>query len=163
MDRKTRKLVLRLVVKHQTDTIKNRFMRMNIFALLTVMRMRYQEHVSLMWRYFHRLYPARRAWRLERSHEEFEQNYLRLQPDLGYWQENFRMRRESFEYLVNLCEPFMQKQDTRYRLAIPTPKRIAVALSWLANGGSLRHAGSSFGVPRSTAHTIVNEKIHTTT
>ena len=53
----------------------------------------------------------------------------------------------------------MRKRDTRFRWAIPVPKCVSEVLSWLVNGGSQGHAGSSFGVFQPTTQVIIDELI----
>ncbi len=40
----------------------------------------------------------------------------------------------------------MKKEDTNMRETIPVPKRVGVAIWWLANGGSYRSIGQTFGI-----------------
>ena len=47
------------------------------------------------------------------------------------WNEMFRMSRESFNILLGLLEDDLVRQDTKFRLAIPPAKRLAIALFYL--------------------------------
>ena len=47
------------------------------------------------------------------------------------WNEMFRMSHESFNILLGLLEDDLVKQDTKFRLAIPPAKRLAIALFYL--------------------------------
>ena len=69
------------------------------------------------------------------------------------------MTRETFKCITGICAPFLQKEDTRprFKQAIPLPKRVAVGLYWLANGGSQKTAGVPFGVSRSASREIITD------
>ena len=42
------------------------------------------------------------------------------------WKEDFRMKGSTFAKLVAILTPYLQNQDTRFRLAIPVEKRVAI-------------------------------------
>ena len=67
------------------------------------------------------------------------------------------MRKETFEGIVQLVGPQMQRQDTQLRSAIPIQKRVAIAVWRLAIGDSYRAIGTVFGVGKSTAIEIALE------
>ena len=69
------------------------------------------------------------------------------------------MKRERFDYICQICAPFLQKQDTRFRETIPLHKRDAVALNWLAHGWSQQSAGAPFRIARSTSQEIISKFI----
>jgi len=45
-----------------------------------------------------------------------------------WWKENFRVVRDTFEYICQLVGPALQQQNTRMRDAIPVPKRVGASL-----------------------------------
>lgn len=71
-----------------------------------------------------------------------------------YWKEHFRMTKDTFLELVNLVAPAISRRDTMLRDAIPTPKRVAIALWRMACGGSFRDIATHFDVGKSTCVTI---------
>lgn len=74
-----------------------------------------------------------------------------------YWNRHFRLKKETFEGILQLVGPQMQRQDTNLRSAIPVQKRVAIALWRLATGDSYRAIGTVFGVGKSTAVEITLE------
>ena len=57
------------------------------------------------------------------------------------WQKEFRMTYRQFCKLVDMLSPFIQKEDTNMRAAIPNNKTIAIALHRLGYGGTFYMAG----------------------
>ena len=49
----------------------------------------------------------------------------------------FRMSRESFNILLGLLQDDLVRQDTKFRLAIPPAKRLAIALFYLHDGNMM--------------------------
>ena len=148
MDGEERTLLLTIMHLLREDT-KRRFRMLKQLFFITIMRLSDHQHLTAsLWKHFNNTYRPPQAWQLQRPQHEFDAYFSNQQPDLGYWKENFRMQRETFEYIHNICTPFLQKQDTRFRRAIPLSKLVTVALYWLANGGSVRKAGRNFGVSR---------------
>ncbi|XP_013409304.1 protein ANTAGONIST OF LIKE HETEROCHROMATIN PROTEIN 1 [Lingula anatina] len=106
--------------------------------------------------------PERTIWSRERSSHWWERIVNETFDDRD-WQESFRMRRETFEYLVN-----------ELALHLPTPgmwrsismrRRVAVTLWILAHGTDYRTVGHLFGLGRSTVcmifrHTVVALATH---
>ena len=68
-----------------------------------------------------------------------------------WWKENFRVSRETFNFICATVGPAIQRQDTILRAAIPLEKRAAVGLQRLATGDSYRSCGLMFGIAKSTA------------
>ena len=73
------------------------------------------------------------------------------------WLDNFRVSRSTFLYLCNKLKPSISKQDTIMRKAIPTEKRVALTLWFLATGSEYRTIGHLFGVAKSTVCMITKE------
>ena len=50
------------------------------------------------------------------------------------FQQTFRMSRDSFEHLHQILEPHIQRQDTQFRNAIPSKRRLAIFLYHITLG-----------------------------
>ena len=61
-----------------------------------------------------------------------------------WWKENFRVSRETFNFICANVGPVIQRQDAILRAAIPLEKRAAVGLWRLATGDSYRSCGLMF-------------------
>ncbi|XP_034057701.1 protein ALP1-like isoform X2 [Gymnodraco acuticeps] len=70
---------------------------------------------------------------------------------------NFRVSRQSFDYICNQVSGVMGRRDTNYRLCIPNKKRVAIALWKLATGGEYRTISHFFGVGQSTVCLCVQD------
>lgn len=68
-----------------------------------------------------------------------------------------RMSYASFEYLLNLVSPLIQKNDTLFRDAISAGERLALTLHYLATGHSFRSLQYLFRIPQCTISMIVPE------
>ena len=73
------------------------------------------------------------------------------------WKKHFRVTRDTFDYICQLIEGDLQKEDTRLRKAVPVYKRVAVALWRLGSENSYRTTGITFGLGKSTVIKICNE------
>ena len=73
------------------------------------------------------------------------------------WMENFRMSRETFQYLCDQLRPLVQKQNTRMRRPVSTEHRVAITLWVLATPAEYRSVAHLFGLARCTVCKIVNE------
>ena len=60
------------------------------------------------------------------------------------WYDNFRVSRETFEYIVSEIENEITLKDTRMRKAIPSRKRVAIALYYLGSTAEYRTCNSKF-------------------
>lgn len=69
--------------------------------------------------------------------------------------QNFRVSRQSFEYICNEVKHAMVKTNTNYRLSTPLRKRVAIALWKLATGSEYRTISHLFGVGLSTVFNCV--------
>ena len=71
--------------------------------------------------------------------------------------QNFRVSRESFEYICDQVRHLMGRVNTNYRLAVPLRKRVAIALWKLATGSEYRSISHLFGVGISTVFNCVED------
>ena len=77
--------------------------------------------------------------------------------DTRDWVENFRMKRETFDYLCDKLCPSIIRQDTRFRTAISLEQRVAITVWCLATPCKYRTVAHLFGVARSTVCEIVQD------
>jgi hypothetical protein len=71
----------------------------------------------------------------------------------------FRMTKPAVFALSDLLKPHVQKQDTKYHLAIPVLVRIAVTLFKLTHGASLFVCSEMFVVGKSTCSAILRQTV----
>jgi hypothetical protein len=72
----------------------------------------------------------------------------------------FRMTKLIVSALSDLLKPHIQKQDTKYRLAIPILVRVVVTLFKLTQDASLFVCSEMFVVGKSTCSTILRGTDH---
>ena len=94
------------------------------------------------------VYPRPQRW-----FEEMYNNRLLRAP----WKDHFRVTREKFDFICQLVERDLQKEDKRLRKAIPVHKRVAIALWRYGCGNSYRTTGITFGIGKSTVIKICDE------
>ena len=73
------------------------------------------------------------------------------------WKNEFRMLPSTSDFIVNLVEAGMRKEDPYFRKTISIQKRVPCALWQLSTGNSYRVVSKVFGVGRSTVSQIVKE------
>ena len=73
------------------------------------------------------------------------------------WLENFRLSKDTFDYLCTELTPYLQYQDTHLRKAVSVKKRVAITLWSLASPAEYRTVSHLFGVGRSTVCEVVHE------
>ncbi|KAJ3581651.1 hypothetical protein NHX12_019472 [Muraenolepis orangiensis] len=71
--------------------------------------------------------------------------------------QNFRVSRESFDYICDRLHDIIGRRNTNFRLSVPLRKRVAIAIWKLATGGEYRTISHLFGVGRSTVYNCVRE------
>ena len=81
-----------------------------------------------------------RAWVFPRPQNWFQQ-LLNSNALDHWWKENFKVSRDTFEYICQLVGPALQRQNTGMRDAIPVPKRVGASLWRLATGECYRSCG----------------------
>ncbi|CAF3068258.1 unnamed protein product [Rotaria sp. Silwood2] len=73
------------------------------------------------------------------------------------FKDNFRIQRSTFTQLINQIGPYLKKEDTILRAAIPVDKRIACALYLLGTTSELRTIGHLFGIGKSSAAYVLHD------
>ncbi|XP_043264894.1 uncharacterized protein LOC122404736 [Colletes gigas] len=68
-----------------------------------------------------------------------------------------RVPREVFDELLEMLTSKIQKEDTRYRSAIPASERLAVTLNFLATGNSYSSLALTFKISKQSISNIVPE------
>ena len=61
------------------------------------------------------------------------------------------MKRNTFDRLLAILRPFLQREDTRFRDCITPEKVLVIGIYRLAHGGSFENAGVAVNVGKSTA------------
>ena len=146
-----------LLEQHRQRTLQ----RMLAFAS-TFVAMRSLEMQRAAIQFFVNAYQNRRAWVFHRQFNEFDVYYdadLNTSKDLdpNYWIAHYRMGRETFEYVCRNVYDYIVKEELNMRETIPVPKRVGIAIWWLANGGSYRSVGQTFGVSPSIVGRITKD------
>ena len=67
------------------------------------------------------------AWVYPRPQGWFEEMY-RNPVMFSLWKNDFRVSKETFDYICQLVGPYLSRQNTRLRKAIPLNKRVSIAL-----------------------------------
>ncbi|KAM4026827.1 uncharacterized protein ACNLHF_022691 [Anomaloglossus baeobatrachus] len=104
----------------------------------------------------------RRMWTREWLRKRSQFSHMRLVREL---QENnphdfrnyLRMSEESFKLILESVKPYIQRQNTRMRAAVPAEERLAVTLRFLATGRSLQDLHFSAAISRPLLSTIIPE------
>jgi len=68
-----------------------------------------------------------------------------------------RMSSSTFNNLLKMIAPSIEKQDTNYRKAIPANERLAITLRYLATGDSYISLAYTFKVSKQTISRIIPE------
>ena len=109
--------------------------------------------------HFHNFSTPRRFWMIDYGQDWFQRLWQnRNQPIYQmFWKQEFRFQTETFEYIVNLLRPSIQKQNTFWREAITVEKRIALAIWRLPTGNLYKAISKVFGIGLSTACKLLAE------
>ena len=70
---------------------------------------------------------------------------------------NFRVERSTFLELIQQIGPYLQKNDTALRVAIPVEQRMALSLYLLGSSTEPRTIGHFFGIGKSTVGSILHK------
>ena len=101
------------------------------------------------------VFVDRSCWMVERSNVWFEM-VERAFTDKE-WYDNFRLSKETFEYIVSEIENEITRKDTRMRKAIPSRKRVAIALYYLGSTAEYRTIANLFGISPSFVCLCIKE------
>ena len=101
----------------------------------------------------------RRYWMINYEERWFEKTIARKDEPIfqELWKNEFRMLPSTSDFIVNLVEADMRKEDTYFRKTISIQKPVPCALWRLSTGNSCRVVSKVFGVGRSTVSQIVKE------
>ena len=111
--------------------------------------------------FFHQI-NFRGIWALERREFWFSNLWERRNDEecialQCQWKGDFWMSRKTFEIIVEIVRPRLQKQNARLRNAIPIKKRVTAAIWQLATGDSYRAVGKTFRIGKLTAVSITHD------
>ena len=100
----------------------------------------------------------RSCWYKRGRTDSWWQNIITgVTPD-EFWKKNFRLNKHSFFELLNILEPYIspdpKSPNTR---ALPADKKLAVALYYLKDSGSLNMTANAFGIAINTTSAVVSE------
>ncbi|XP_078594731.1 uncharacterized protein LOC144872428 [Branchiostoma floridae x Branchiostoma japonicum] len=99
----------------------------------------------------------RTIWSYVRLPATFWQKFVQGTLCDAEFYKRFRMTRDTFQMICDKLNPVLEKSDTRMRLAIPTKKRLAICIYWLASGDLMRSVADLFGVSEGSVSLIVHK------
>lgn len=82
-----------------------------------------------------------------------------LIPD-DYFKEQLRVRKETFEVILNHLNPHLTREDTAMHDCIPPEKVLAIGLYGLSHGNSYVSIGPTFNVGKSTVIGVVQDVVN---
>ena len=92
------------------------------------------------------------AWTVPRPRNSwFELHYLEQNIPEEYFRQQLRMKKNTFDSVLNILGHRLVREDTRFRNAIPAAKVLAIGLYRLGHGNSYKSIGPVFNVGKSTA------------
>ena len=101
--------------------MRRRFQRWRLLAMI-------QQSTAVLTRQIQRwgtkVRARRSVWSLPRPQLWFERLLNDRSLD-GWWKENFRVSRATFEYICRLVGPALSRQDTAMRATVPVEKRVS--------------------------------------
>ena len=103
-------------------------------------------------------------WTLPHPNESwFEIHYYDLTIPDGFFRQQLRMRRTTFQMLLNVIVPRITRLDTRFRNSVPPEiqKVLALALFRLAHGNSYISIAPAMNVGKSTVIEAVQDQART--
>ena len=140
--------------------IKIRKLKMLVFKMLHTSRTRLKHLYLTNYLLFTlKTRRARRVWEFEREERWFDAMVQRINDDDAQleWKKDFRVTGRTFQEIVRIVRPRLEKRDTQFRKAIPIEKRVAIAIWRLATGNAFRTISKTFAVGKSTAVQIHRE------
>ena len=157
-------LVLLVVIRHMMQAQKKSRRRSSKALLLEDLQSRIRRSNLVLNMNFLRLGLAmmgrvRRFWAIERPQHWFETvwNSQSMAGCDDYWRQEFRFSKETFMEIIRVVRPYLEKQNTNFRRAIPIEGRVAIAVWRLSTGNSYRSVASTFGCGKSTAIEITRD------
>ena len=69
------------------------------------------------------------------------------------------MSRETFQVLCAELYPYIFKNDTRFRNAVPVDKKVAATSYYLSDEGQMRKVANAFGIGKSTVSIIIRDEL----
>ncbi|CAH1263518.1 uncharacterized protein [Branchiostoma lanceolatum] len=99
----------------------------------------------------------REIWQYVRVPATFWQKFVQGCLCDAEFYKRFRMTRSTFQMICDKLNPVLAMTDTRMRSAIPTCKRLAICIYWLASGDLMRSVADLFGVSEGSVCVIVHE------
>ncbi|XP_055041197.1 uncharacterized protein [Misgurnus anguillicaudatus] len=100
---------------------------------------------------------ARSIWTFPRSSNWWLNICTTCTPE--EWYKHFRMHRQTFDQLCDTLRPWLTRQNTTYRRAVPVEARVAICIWRLATNQDYRSIGQLFGVGLSTCCLITQEVV----
>lgn len=97
----------------------------------------------------------REMWTLPRGGQFWEYDSQRMND--GAFQQNYRVSRETFQFLLMRLTPFIMRKDTNMRKAISPGKRLAVTLYILGDNTTYKTAANLFGVSKTSVACIIQQ------
>ena len=144
------------VISCKTSDGKGRLMKKRKFwyLLIKILACRKLTFNNLMT--FLNIPCERRYWMLEYDQHCFERLWEHKNETVfkELWKCEFRLKVETFQFVVNLVKNDMKRRDTFWRNAIAVKKRVAVAIWRLSTGNSFRTVSKVFGIGLSTSSEI---------
>ena len=98
--------------------------------------------------HFHNFSTPRRVCMIDYGQDWFQQLWQNRNQLIHqkFWKWEFQLQTETFEYIVNLLQPSIEKQNTFWQEAITIEKRIAVAIWRLSTRNSYRATSKVFRI-----------------
>ncbi|GBG92611.1 hypothetical protein CBR_g56399 [Chara braunii] len=98
-----------------------------------------------------------RWWIKRRTGRTWEDLRLRDNATDEYFRQNLRMSTTMFNQIVAVCDAYMEKKVTHYRMPLPVEQLIAFTLYRWASGETYENGTSAFGIDRATGLQAVRD------
>ena len=133
--------------------------RINNFVRTSIVRKKKLYHKKLRFLHHRRLCRKKKLyWVAPGRTEQWWLNLVSGLAPAENWKKNFRMPRAQFYELVNELHPFISPDPSSpNNRAISSDKKLAIALYYLKDTGSLSMTANVFGVASNTVGTVVFE------
>ena len=145
------------------QSLFNFFTLQNLIGLYAFNNIRRRQMLAIAAVYRHRRRQRRRRnrlryWCLPRPRQSwFEIHYNDHRIPDDYFKQQLRVRRATFNELLNMVNPHVARQDTSMRNCIPPEKILAIGLYRLAHGNSYVSIAPVFNVGKSTVIEAVQD------